>query len=331
MGQQSPYNHFKKRLKRIKHLYDYTMHCYAEARELLKQSLEAGKTHVPSKHGFASHHHIASTLNHAYPEELRSILLVRLVTDLEVYLVSTVREIGQRTSAGLRPDARVEKSRGELLAMGSLSALAEHLVEQDCRMLTSGGFEEIKKYFDKHLGMNIVPPNSSLVELREIHARRHLIVHRGGAMDAEFVKTYSPTSRLGAKVEVPETLLARVLVVFGRLADHVKSRVNAHHPASRPTACSGDKVAIAAGDRVYLVRAQFKTSADSIAFLDPVRVIPDSGNCRFGECLVRANVEGTRADWSIAGTTDQIGVHLQELGKLERAHFFRFLSIERVV
>jgi hypothetical protein len=123
------------------------------------------------------------------PQTLRETILVRMVSALEVFFTDTVREVYSSRRDLLQRQDPIEIPYAKLVSIKSASELITILVGRDCRSLTSGGFNEIEKYFRQKLQIDL----KTLVgfsKLREFHDRRHLLVHRLGSVDDEYRHKY---------------------------------------------------------------------------------------------------------------------------------------------
>jgi hypothetical protein len=112
-----------------------------------------------------------------------------MVSALEVFFTDTVREVYASRRDLLQRSGPVEFPYAKLVSMQSASELITTLVNRDCRSLTSGGFVSIEKYFRQQLQIDL----NHLVgfsKLRELHDRRHLLVHRLGIVDDEYRHKY---------------------------------------------------------------------------------------------------------------------------------------------
>lgn len=150
---RNPCKHFELRVRRLAQLYDFSRHSFEVAVREIDQEVANGSLkkngHFPSQYGFVVHHHVLATkgtAQHQFPRELRSTLLVRLVTEFEVFLVSYAGFLLRRS--GVLPNAQVmiEWPRAKLLSFYSLEDCYEDLLVKDLRQLTSGGLSDIRKY-----------------------------------------------------------------------------------------------------------------------------------------------------------------------------------------
>ncbi len=166
-----------------------------------------------------------------YPQLLRSTLLVRLVAVYEAFLVDTIEEISWRSDEPFASDSRIDITQRQLLALDRERSVKRFIVDRTTRSLTSGGLEEIRKFYKKSLGFDIIAPSQSIATVTEIHDRRHLYVHRGGYADDQYLHRYPA---MGAKLEeivaVDEGYLLKAMHELHVSALSIKSAVEQRYP-----------------------------------------------------------------------------------------------------
>jgi hypothetical protein len=117
-----------------------------------------------------------------------------MVSALEVFFTDMVREVYASRRDLLQRKGPIELPYAKLVSMQSASELITTLVGRDCRSLTSGGFSVMEKYFRQQFQIEL----NNLVgfsKLRELHDRRHLLVHRLGSVDDEYRHKYQSAKR----------------------------------------------------------------------------------------------------------------------------------------
>jgi hypothetical protein len=147
--------------------------------------------------------HFKQIVEELLPRSLRETIFVRLVSALEVFLTDVVREVYAARRDLLETDSHIELSYRYLGSLQTTSELITFLVNKDCRALTSGGFMKATKYFKDRLGIDIASAQS-FNTLKEIHERRHLLVHRLGYTDELYRNTYGQHTH---RVSIDETFL----------------------------------------------------------------------------------------------------------------------------
>lgn len=166
-----------------------------------------------------------------YPELLRSTLLVRAVAAYEAFLVDCVEEVSTRSREPFLSDGRLEFSQEQLLAIDAGEGVFRHIVKRTLRRLTSGGLKEIRKFYQRSLGTDLMPDSAGFANVEEIHDRRHLFVHRSGYADAEYIARHAATGAIEEKLlPVSETYLAEVFQTLERSGLHIKQALEARYP-----------------------------------------------------------------------------------------------------
>jgi len=235
----SAYRDFHRSVERLQRLYEATMHSYQvmydAGRQRLRSSPGRGETIALTFGTTKVVRPLRLITFHArdvYPELLRSTLLVRLVAGYEAFLIDVVQEVSERSMKPFLSDARVDFSHEQLLTIDQVSGVTTHIVTKVLRQLTSGGLKEIRKFYEKRLGVDIVVTPDDFDRIEEVHERRHLFVHRAGYADASYAKKFPYTGIAeGKKIPVPERYLSDSIKVLSASALHIKQSVEANFPS----------------------------------------------------------------------------------------------------
>lgn len=218
-------------------LYEATMHSYSlmyeDGRERLKKEKEPrikfkrGDKEVPRLLRVVTYH-----ARDVYPELLRSTMLIRLVAAYEAYLVDCVEEVSRRSKKPFFTDGRVDFSHEQLLTIDGTEGIYRHLVKKTLRKLTSGGLKEIRKFYQKQLGTDLVAEPRLIEPIEEIHDRRHLFVHRAGYADGEYINKH-PTIGVAedSLLKVTDKYFLDALAALGASALYIKKAIEALFPA----------------------------------------------------------------------------------------------------
>jgi hypothetical protein len=161
--------------------------------------------------------HFKTIVEELLPRSLRETIFVRLVSALEVFLTDVIREVYAVRRDLLETDSRIELSYRYLGSLHTTSELITFLVNKDCRALTSGGFLKVTKYFKERLGIDIAAARS-FETLKEMHERRHLLVHRLGFTDEQYRHTYGPHTN---RVTVDEAFLVEAIKALRDFSDDI--------------------------------------------------------------------------------------------------------------
>lgn len=189
------FTRFKNSIKDSKHILDITLHLYKLETEELEGKLEVLGDRLDSfktstnliEHSTKA---LYSRLQKRYPDKLKQLILINLITSLEVYLTDVILEVFQRDIRPFKQDEAVSFPRNYILSLGSIDTLKEVIIKKDFRNLTSGGLVQIVKYYQKVFQIDMKSLGSNFEEIEEIHIRRHLYVHRNGLADEEYCKKH---------------------------------------------------------------------------------------------------------------------------------------------
>lgn len=189
------WNVFEKEIRKLQQLYDFTAHLYNQECKILKTLRKQSKSIVTST-GTITHDvtRLCDYTRDIYPNKLRELLIVSAITSLEVYLSDLVIEISERTLEPFLSQSILEIPKAKLLSYSSIEVLQGEMIAGEVRQLTSGGIVEYIKYYRAKIGIDLKNLKSGLLNrVLEIHARRHLYVHRNGFCDAQYIRKH-PTS-----------------------------------------------------------------------------------------------------------------------------------------
>ncbi len=330
-------NRFLRAAKRLSQLYDFSMHCSTHVVEHLQEQLAAGEiepvTHIKSQHGFLPHHRVATTLQRAkdyFPKELRSVILVRLVSEFEVFLISLLREVASISGEVFRKDARLEWERSRVLSFSNMEELKYTFISHDCRTLSSGGFDEIVKYYKKYLSIDIMPPGSKLENVREIHARRHIHVHNGGLVDEKYTHEYGSKEPIGSVLQISEQYLRAALATFRLMAVHVAREADRKFPAPKSIRKNGALLIGSKGQILYFATAKFKSDNELKSYFDTARMLRGVDGVKLLDVFVGATITGMTAEWTIIGDENQLKGFFIDLRYFESRGWLRLVSVKRL-
>lgn len=336
MAGGNAHNRFLKGVKRLSQLYDFSMHCYAHVVDDLKAQLDTGdlvpESHIISKHGFLLHHRVANTLMNAsefYPKQLRSVVLVRLVSEFEVFLIDQIHEAAKRADLTFRDDVRLDWPRGKVLSFHSIEELKEEFRRADCRSLSSGGFDEIRKYYQKHLDFDICPPHTKVDDLREIHARRHLHVHNLGMVDNEYNRAFNHKLEIGSRLGIGDQYLKDAFALFHLAANHVATNADQQFPTSKPTRIHGSDAAFDDGRILYFTKARF-SGDDAVAdYFDLDRSLDDDGP-QFKSIFLGGERVRNMCEWSIVGNGDELKAFFVDIRNYQKKGLMKVVDQKRL-
>lgn len=153
---------------------------------------------------------------------LRSLVFIRLISALEVYLVDNIKYIFLKTRRPFKSDTKIEFSQSQLLSFSTITELHESLMNKECRQLSSGGFEKIIKYYKSKFSIDIGSINPGKIVMEEYHDRRHLLVHRLGRTDIQYRKKYK-FSKKG--ISISKKYLNEALINFKKFGIEINELI----------------------------------------------------------------------------------------------------------
>ena len=127
------FTRFKNSIKDSKHILDITLHLYSDALDLLEDKLEIlgdkpdsfkTSTNLIDHSTKALH----ERLQNRYPDKLKQLLLINLITSLEVYLTDVILEVFQRDMQPFKHEEAISLQRNYLLSLGSIDTLKESII-----------------------------------------------------------------------------------------------------------------------------------------------------------------------------------------------------------
>lgn len=196
------YNNFQAEFAHLEMLHASTLFAYDETIQHTTQRAKEGYVNkeepVFRKLAGGTEFRLASDLKAlhnkfktSYRTILRETIFVRAISVLEVYLIDTVREILlARKDSFLKTDL-VTLSYPHLISFKNSSEILSYIINNECRNLHNGGFNEISKYFRNRLKIELNNFKEPLKLIFEYHDERHLIVHRLGLTDKEYRHKYN--------------------------------------------------------------------------------------------------------------------------------------------
>jgi len=131
--------------------------------------------------------------------DLRQLVLIRLISILEHYLINNVKYIFTETKAPFKSALRIEFQYQELLSFKSLTDIFNKIITKECRQLSSGGFKDIIKYYKSKFDIDLNSFFSSQTRMFQYHDIRHLFVHNLGKTDKQYRKKYN-TTKVGLSI-----------------------------------------------------------------------------------------------------------------------------------
>ncbi|MFA7302828.1 MAG: hypothetical protein WC030_03715 [Candidatus Paceibacterota bacterium] len=150
----------------------------------------------------AETYQILRRLKSQAPRYLQELLFTRSISALEVFLIDSIRELERVVPEKLKTQGPISYTREQILSFASMDDLQRSLIDQDCRQLSSGGFQEITTFYRSKFQIDYRSLHPGINVLNEYHDRRHLLVHKLGQVDDGYRHRYSSTAKL-LSVDMP--------------------------------------------------------------------------------------------------------------------------------
>jgi hypothetical protein len=313
------FNRFDKETTRLKQLYDITVHLYGQEHERVAEKL---KDADPFETMHTDTRTIAHNLNQLYehtrsfyPERLRELLLISLITLTEGYLADLAKEVFQRKLDPFKTSGDVKFPKGQVLSMSSIDEVHEKIVEREQRSLTSGGLSDTAKYYRRRFDIDFNGLSVDLKEVKEIHERRHLHVHNGGICDGRYARQFDTRYNPGERIPVGHDYFMDSVNTITDFAEGVASECKKRFPKKErgKEVVFGERSRPEDDEQILLVRMEI--SENEFDFPDDLTGLrisfadePDRELKYFTYQIVR---EEKRCILVIGGTRKQVGRTVQ--------------------
>lgn len=152
-----------------------------------------------------------------FPGLLNQVLLIRSVSCFEVFLTECLKTVLQ-----LEPQLfdHFVSEKGKKGTQVRKQKLKRKTLGEKIRVLKS--FEEKIGFFESQIGMDLVHHKFTLDDLREVHERRHLLVHRDGIVDNKYLdKTGNTHCSIGEHIETSNDYMENALKTVNQAALYV--------------------------------------------------------------------------------------------------------------
>lgn len=227
MGLKS-YSILRTELKSLKFFYDSTCLSYQRVREVLdvrnrNREIDNLLTYEGVKWSRRQKNVRKEVAKNRTETFLRELILVRVISALEIYLVDIVRDIFLVTKAPfMDKSVRIEFSQEELIANNSPTSIYSKIINRETRRLTSGGFNEFIKYYKKRFSIDLSSIEPGYKVMNEYHDRRNILVHRLGYTDESYRRKYNSSQK---KVAVDPEYISGLLDDIDRFSSQVAGKV----------------------------------------------------------------------------------------------------------
>jgi hypothetical protein len=236
-----PFWHLRVELRRLKRIHDVTIYSYQQTHDYVQTKLRSKDilSNTPITVQIAeeecilarSPHELIARLTSTYPKILRESLFVRAVSQFETFLVDTVWEIAERSIDPFkRQDKQIEYPQAELLSFTDVTQIHRDIIGKECRQLTGQGFNYARRYYETRFNIRFADAPIPLRKIKEIHERRHLLVHRGGVVDDKYQQRFAPSLQIGDRIAISELYFHEALDGLLQLGTFIAQKVEVNWP-----------------------------------------------------------------------------------------------------
>jgi hypothetical protein len=317
---------FHKSVDRMTLLYEVTIHSYQlmydSGRERLKNKAARNdkiEIRLQTRNVTRQLKLLTFQARDVYPQLLRSTPLIRLVAVYEAFLIDTILEVSRRSDLPFMSERRVEMAQSQMLFLDSKGEIKEHIVQRTTRQLTSGGLEEIKKFYSASLKIDLVAPDQTFGDLAEVHERRHLYVHSSGYADAAYCHRFpQPGGRPGQLLPVDEAYLLKATKLLMKSALHIRDQVEIKYPPSPPWRYAKG-VNTLESDQPLLVVATARVEVPSVIerLLDLESTL--DGGLPAKEIVIWVGTDDQNLRWLLGGSQKDVKAFFEFLAQEQRA------------
>lgn len=197
------YRNFSLNFDRLHRWYLGTLLSYDHSIDLLTQSLPTTpyrekiyfKEELYQKEHLIQHdkRDLLKKFQKGYQQFLDEMVLIRLVTLLEVFLVDMVKTIFFYDKSLFYEKGKYELNISEFLLKDKFSLETDYINKLTSKLGRSG-FEEIEKLYLKKFNINFSYENLynyNYTGLKQLHDTRHLIIHKLGKTDDKYRNDYN--------------------------------------------------------------------------------------------------------------------------------------------
>lgn len=226
------YQEYNTEIRRLRTVYNGSVKSYDHFSKYLKEHLY-DKGNTPKEpvylNGIVEENHLIvgseyeyiNKLEGGFAKSLREIMLIRLISNLEVFLIKVIRDIFLHRKDLFHKERDIEFKHSELLSAISISELWTKLINKECRNLQNQGFSEVRKYYSTTFNIDLNQSGVSMKYIEKLHDTRHLLVHRLGKIDSEYAHKYNSKAK---SIEISESDFYEAINELKRIADFIKEK-----------------------------------------------------------------------------------------------------------
>jgi hypothetical protein len=254
----------------------------------------------------------------------RELIYIRIVSALEVFLIQAIRDVFKHTTEPFFSNEKtIELNHSQILNFDSLSELKNMLLQRETRPLSSGGFDDVVKYYKKQLKIDISGLGPGVTKMKYYHQIRHILVHRLGKVDKQFKKQNNYTK---AYLQIDELLLINVLNDMYdyalKVSEAVQVLIDKHRRLTVHKAFKGQRYHIGFDSKIN----------DKVGFVDPkfhfwvgddIFYLQDIG--------LKITIKGSRYEMEIWGENEVVTAYRKRIKKImETSKYFSNVVVKPI-
>jgi|WetSurMetagenome_2_1015567.scaffolds.fasta_scaffold00675_12 hypothetical protein len=156
-------------------------------------------------------------------KNLCELVFIRLVSALEIFFIDLIKDVFLINKEPFKKqDISPVFTQAELLSIQSMAEIYNKIINKECRKLTSGGFQDIVKFYRKYFNVDMGNFSPGLKKMEEYHDRRHLQVHRLGSTDQSYRDKYNYSRHI---ITIDDDYLVQCFQDFKSFSDMVNIQV----------------------------------------------------------------------------------------------------------
>jgi hypothetical protein len=206
---------YEKELISLRQYYDFTYHLYNQEKDTIQKMYDEHQISFQTTIGITTHdvEKLLSYTRNRYPQKLRELVLINLISITEVFFVKLIKEIFYRDKSYFKINQKIDLNISELFSYSTINLLHKKIINRDIRRLTSGGINEIEKYYKKYFGIDFASLGIPLKQYYEYFDCRHLFVHSNGIIDVSYSKKYH-ANQIGDRIILTNNYIDEGIMLF---------------------------------------------------------------------------------------------------------------------
>jgi hypothetical protein len=281
---------YKDDITKLRQFYDFTHYLYNKEVDHIKQLKRERKVSFWTDVGTTCHS-VDALLDYTrrfYPQKLRELVLISLISSTEKYYVRLIKEIYSRDTSFFKCDERFETSVSEILSHKDIDSIGKKIIEKDARSITSGGISIAMKYYKKRFGIDFHNLGISFLKYLEYFDRRHLFVHANGIIDRTYHKKYS-SGKIGERINITSEYIADGFNLFLEFGKKLRDQLLVLAPDSKRASKQYIGSSVLSETAIYHIELHINNTANAIDLIKETDLLIP--NKKLNDILLKAVVQ----------------------------------------